>query len=227
MTTKIRAPKGLKPLWDTEAPGLALPKLERYHVTPGKDHHLICVSSRVVTVRTHYVDDRTQVCSGMHGSCWYAPKCTGKGGRWNGWLAVVVPGHEEEEPLLVTITKVTVKEEPKFGKHGPDLRGQRIILWRKGETLRTRLLGSVEGQPYTGKLPDQPDLYAYVQRLLEAEDRDHKAEIAAMKRDERLTSTTFNKIEHCGPIPDRDALETLIDVRNNLGQMPFDPNNTH
>lgn len=222
MAEKRRCPAGLRGLYDTPAPGLAQPLYERYHITPGDEHRLICVSSRFVSIRTHYLDGRTTKCTGQHGACWYEG-CSGLGGRWGAWIAVNVPGDEEQEIFLVTVTKVTVRNDARLRNEGGSLRGLTIGLKRKGKTMRTRLTGRIlDDRPRVEKLPPEPDLYDCIERMLSAADRHKDQDKKDALDDFRNTVNLSNKIEARATDRHGDQFDVLIDQRNEKG---FDPRN--
>lgn len=170
MVEKLRCPVGLEARWDEHPPPAKVRRLERYVVTPGREHQLVIVSSRIVSVRTHYVDGRTQKCTGEQGQCWLDHAKHGNS-RWCGWLAVCRPGTGFVE--LVSLTKIAADSEPRLRDPREDLRGLTLKLRRKGGLMTGEMSAGIDSEKdRVANLPPAPDLKFCINRMLEAPDKD-------------------------------------------------------
>lgn len=181
MGTPLRCPPGMPAVWDEPAPALELPKLDRYHITPGDPHELVIVNSRLTSLFTHYVDKRTQKCTSRTGGCFFDHATYGHG-RWSGWLSVCL--RNSTRIWLCGVTKVTVRHEPRLEDRLLSLRGMTLLLQRQGNGERTRLVGRLD--PTIARpaiLPREVDVRLAVERMIDAPDRSHRAEANQLLKD--------------------------------------------
>lgn len=169
MTDKIRWPRDKRAVWGVAPPLLAAPFWKRLKIVSDQPEVLVVLSHSMEETKTHFVDGRTQPCTGEHGQCWCSHIDHGAG-RYEGWLAVW--SAKWNDVFIVSLTKVAVAQEPRLRLPDYDLRGLTLCVARKKAFSRAPMQAWIRGDArHTGHLLAAPDLKVLVERLWSAEDR--------------------------------------------------------
>lgn len=124
---------------------------------------LVCISTSVVGVWTHYIDGRTVPCTLPSGSCRCRPEKLAK--RWRGYLATWQP--REDKRYLVELTADAYRHtNVDLADMTLELRGLLINLSRAGRSKRSPVRVNFTTATYAlPDLPPEPDVRAALERI--------------------------------------------------------------